>query len=101
MIRSTTYSISAAITSLLPSTELPEPRNFRSGPKSAAWVVNEIPNEHCQSSASGYPQRSPPPAAGSGRCLHFGKCALMRGTEGSNLGFESCSLQRGVTCEPD
>jgi pimeloyl-ACP methyl ester carboxylesterase len=25
----------------------------------------------------------------------------MRGTEGSNLGFESCSLQRGVTCEPD
>ena len=43
-----------AITSLLPSTELPEPRNFRSGPKSAAWVANEIPNEHCQSSASGY-----------------------------------------------
>jgi hypothetical protein len=37
-----------------PSTELPEPRNFRSGPKSAAWVANEIPNEHCQSSASGY-----------------------------------------------
>jgi len=26
----------------------------RSGPKSAAWVANEIPNEHCQSSASGY-----------------------------------------------
>jgi hypothetical protein len=40
--------------SLLPSIELPEPRNFRSGPKSAAWVANEIPNEHCQSSASGY-----------------------------------------------
>ncbi len=36
----------------------PEPRNFRSGPKSAAWVVNEIPHGHCQSSASRYPDQT-------------------------------------------
>jgi hypothetical protein len=33
---------------------------------------------------TGSSQRSPLHAAGSGRCLHFGKCALMRETEGSN-----------------
>jgi hypothetical protein len=35
-------------------------------------------------SVTGSSQRSPLHAVGSGRCLHFGKCALMRGTEGSN-----------------
>jgi|HubBroStandDraft_4_1064222.scaffolds.fasta_scaffold264673_2 putative transposase len=40
-IRSITSSISAAITSLLPSIELPGPKHFRSGPKSAAWVGNK------------------------------------------------------------
>ena len=45
-------------TSLPPSTEPPEPKHFRSGRKSAAWVANEIPNEHCQSSASGYPDQT-------------------------------------------
>src|SRR5580704_114408 len=38
MIRSTTSSISAAITSLLPSTELAGAKLSRSGPKSPAWV---------------------------------------------------------------
>src|ERR1700720_4992884 len=33
---------------------------------------------------TGSSQRSPLHAAGSGRCLHLGKCALMRGTEASN-----------------
>jgi putative transposase len=37
-IRSTTSSVSAAITSLPPSTEFPGPKHSRSGPRSAAWV---------------------------------------------------------------
>jgi len=41
-IRSTTSSISAAIMSLPPSTELPGPRNSRSGLKSAVWVGNKF-----------------------------------------------------------
>ena len=47
---------------------------------------------------TGSSQRSPLHAAGSGRCLHFGKCALMRGTEGSNpapsSGESSANLRR-------
>ena len=41
-IRSTTFSTSAAIMSLLPSGELPGPRNSKSGPKSAVWVGNKF-----------------------------------------------------------
>jgi transposase-like protein len=40
-IRSTTSSVSAAPTSLLPGTELPGGKHTRSGPKSAAWVPND------------------------------------------------------------
>jgi putative transposase len=50
-IRSITSSTSAAITSLPPSIELPEPKNSESGLKSRAWVCNE-PNPRCQSPAS-------------------------------------------------
>src|SRR5690348_8598015 len=42
MIRSTICSISAAITSLRPSTELPGAKHSRSGPKSAAWLGNKF-----------------------------------------------------------
>ena len=42
-IRSITSSISAAITSLLPSTELQGPKHSRSGPKSVAWVGHKFP----------------------------------------------------------
>ena len=47
-IRSITYSTSAAITSLLPSTELPGAKDSRSGPNSAAWAGNKILGAHCQ-----------------------------------------------------
>src|ERR1700751_5682883 len=42
MIRSITSSPFAAIMSLPPSTELPGPKNSRSGPKSAVWVGNKF-----------------------------------------------------------
>src|SRR6201987_875582 len=42
MIRSITSSTFAAIMSLPPSTELPGPKNSRSGPKSAVWVGNKF-----------------------------------------------------------
>jgi putative transposase len=47
-IKSTTSSISAAIMSLLPSIELPGPRNFRFGLRSAVWVGNNSFNSHCR-----------------------------------------------------
>src|ERR1700752_804838 len=42
MIRSITSSTFAATMSLPPSTELPGPKNSRSGPKSAVWVGNKF-----------------------------------------------------------
>ena len=36
-------------------------------------------------------------AAGSGRCLHLGKCALMRGTEGSNPAPSSAESAANLT----
>jgi hypothetical protein len=47
-IKSTTSSISTAIMSLLPSIELPGPRNFRFGLRSAVWVGNNSVNFHCR-----------------------------------------------------
>jgi hypothetical protein len=46
---------------------------------------------------TGSSQRSPLHATGSGRCLHFGKCALMRGTEGSNPAPSSVEASANLT----